>query len=220
MRRKWSLILGLPLALVTTPITAQTPELFDSDGYRSARYRAPIKLDPRPAPHLALVAALELDPQRDALFIDVMPVEGGVRDPASGKWRLSQQHQTIPGAQWHPETGRAPVDEDLWLGLQHAITSARAKRPKLPVILFCRSDCWMSWNAARRLALNGVSNVWWLAEGTDGWHAAGRQLITANPVTISPIPSQAFTARSNLLGKRLESRGRWGAPFLENSWIK
>lgn len=189
LRSKWPLIWGLSLALAATQIsaqpTAQSPDLFDADGYRNARYRTPIKLDPRPAPHLALVAALELDPRTDALFIDVMPVEGGVRDPARGTWRLSQEHLTIPGAQWHPETGRAPVDPALWQGLERAITRARAKRPKLPVILFCRSDCWMSWNAARRLARNGVGNVWWLAEGTDGWNAAGRPLSPAKPVAIA-----------------------------------
>jgi rhodanese-related sulfurtransferase len=40
----------------------------------------------------------------------------------------------------------------------------------------------MSWNAARRLARRGIANVHWLAEGTDGWHAAGRALVVAVPV--------------------------------------
>lgn len=187
-RSAWRAITLFTAALCVAPLAAQSPGLFDEDGYRSARYRTPIKQDPRPAPHLALAAALELDPQGDALFIDVMPVEGGVRDPQTGQWRLSQQHLTIPGAQWHPETGRAPVDPDLWRGLEQAITKARQKRPGLPVIIFCHSDCWMSWNAARRLARGGVPNVWWLAEGTDGWHAAGRKLIDAAPTTVAAEP--------------------------------
>lgn len=158
--------------------------LFDADGYRIARYRTPIHVDPRPAPHLALPAALVLEPGRDALFIDVMPVESGVRDAASGRWTLTGEHLTIPGAVWHPETGRAPVDPLLWRALEQTIQRARRKRPSLPVIVFCRADCWMSWNAARRLAAGGFDNVWWLAEGTDGWSVAGRELDVAQPVSV------------------------------------
>ncbi|WP_428027419.1 rhodanese-like domain-containing protein [Altererythrobacter sp.] len=175
----------LGAVLLTVPAAAQqSVDLFDQDGYRSARFRAPIRIDPAPAVHIAPSVALTLDPARDALFIDVMPVEGGVRDPRTGQWRLSQDHLTIPGSQWHPETGRAPVDKHLWQGLERAISVARNRKPRLPVVIYCRADCWMSWNVARRLAKSGMKNIWWFAEGTDGWHGAGRQLIAARPVTI------------------------------------
>lgn len=157
------------------------PALFDTEGYRIARYRSPVTLDPAPAMRLSLHDALALDPERDALFIDVMPVEGGVRDSGSGVWRQSQSHFTISGAQWHPEAGRAPSDQDLWQALE---TAARGAVPDKPVVLFCRADCWMSWNAARRLAALGLANVWWFAEGTDGWHGAGRRLVIAEPVIV------------------------------------
>lgn len=160
------------------------PADFGPDGYRTARYRAPVGIDPAPAGHIALAAALMLDPKRDALFIDVLPVESGVREAASGRWRLSERHVTIPGARWHPETGRDPVDPVLWRGLEAEVRRARARQPGIPVVLFCRSDCWMSWNAARRLAAAGHANIWWLAEGTDGWHDAGRELVEIQPVAI------------------------------------
>jgi len=182
-------VLGLALALLGAappagaeePRAEQPPALFDAAGYRIARYRSPIREDPHPAPRLALAAALDLVPGRDALFIDVMPVESGVRDPATGRWTIHQPHRTIPGAEWHPEAGRMPADADLWRALE---TTARKAGPRRPVILFCREDCWMSWNAARRLAALGLANVWWLAEGTDGWHGAGRALAEARPVTV------------------------------------
>lgn len=176
------------MSLLTQPLGARPdgsePALFDADGYRVARYRTPIHIDPRPASHLALSAALILMPGRDALFVDVMPVESGVRDAASGRWTLTGEHLTIPGAVWHPDTGRTPVDTLLWRALEETIQRARRKRPSLPVIVFCRADCWMSWNAARRLAAGGIENVWWLAEGTDGWSAAGRELVIVQPVSV------------------------------------
>lgn len=189
MRCKASIMGGMAaLALIATARAqepsppAAEPVLFDAQGYRMARYRSPIKADPAPAATISLAAALALDPLSEALFIDVMPVEGGVRDPVSGVWKLSAAHLTIPGALWYPETGRAPVDETMWRALEAKVAEARRTAPGLPVILFCRSDCWMSWNAARRLAAQGHGDIRWLAEGTDGWHAAGRPLIAVTPV--------------------------------------
>ena len=174
-------------ALADAPAApAEAPVLFDAQGYRTARYRAPVTADPAPALRIALADALALVPGRDALFIDVMPAEGGVRDGASGIWALARPHQTIPGAVWHPEAGRMPADPVLWQALEAA---ARTAAPARPVILLCRIDCWMSWNAARRLAAGGLTNVFWLAEGIDGWHGAGRALAEAAPVTVTASPN-------------------------------
>jgi len=174
--------------LVGKPAWAATPHApdFDEQGYRSARYRAPVDRLPSPARRIALEDALKLAPGRDALFVDVLPVESGYRDPVSGRWHLSQPHETVPGAVWHPETGRSPVDPVLWRGLVAAVAATRADRPRLPVVLFCRVDCWMGWDAARRLAKGGTGRVLWLAEGIEGWSGAGRTLIAALPEVIAP----------------------------------
>lgn len=177
--------LGTPASADEPVAPPEAPALFDPQGYRIARYRSPITADPAPAAQIALADALALEPGRDALFLDVMPAEGGMRDAATGAWRLGQPHSTIAGAAWHPEAGRMPADPALWQALESA---ARSAAPDRPVILFCRADCWMSWNAARRLAAGGLTNVFWLAEGTDGWHGAGRALVTAVPVAVPAKP--------------------------------
>lgn len=182
------------VAAAPAPPPPVDPALFDADGYRSARYRAPVKADPAPAQTIPLAAALALDQRGGALFIDVMPAEGGVRDPVTGLWTLAAAHLTIPGALWLPETGRAPVDAGLWAALEARIAAVRRGQPDVPVIVFCRTDCWMSWNAARRLAARGHAHVHWLAEGTDGWHAAGRALAVAVPVPVPvAVPSAGTT---------------------------
>lgn len=174
-------------ALPQASVSAASPAPdFDGNGYRIARYRAPVDRPPSPAARITLAKALLLKPGVDALFIDVLPAEGGVRDAATGKWALAAQHETIPGAAWHPEVGRGTPDALLWRGLRNAVQAARARRPALPVVVFCRSDCWMSWNAARRLAREGLGQVYWLAEGIEGWHEAGRALVPARPVVIAP----------------------------------
>ena len=176
--------IGLTIAALSLAAAPTHAQDFDEAGYRTTRYRAPVAELPEPAMRMAAADVLALDPERDALFLDVMPVEGGVRDEASGAWKLSTGHETIPGAQWHPETGRSPVDTVLWDALVRAIAAARRTDPALPVVVFCREDCWMSWNAARRLATQGIPRVYWFAEGTDGWHAAGRPLTAAIPVSV------------------------------------
>jgi len=152
------------VALIAVP--AQEA-LFDADGYRAASYRAPVDLDPAPAQRITLEAARGLRPGRDALFIDVLP--------------LGPDHQTIPGALWLPDAGRSGVHPALWAKVGQAVARFRVRHPGAPVVVFCRADCWMSWNAARHLARDGVGNVTWLAEGIEGWHEAGGDLVPAHP---------------------------------------
>jgi len=156
----------LALALIAGPVSAQEA-LFDADGYRASSYRAPVDRDPAPAQRIALAAARGLRPGRDALFIDVLP--------------LGPDHQTIPGALWLPDVGRSEVHPALWARVAQAAARFRAGHPGAPVILFCRADCWMSWNAARHLAHDGGRDVFWLAEGIEGWREAGGNLVSAHP---------------------------------------
>ena len=178
MRRRDILAGGVALTLCPQAAWAADDALFDGEGHRRARYRAPVNRDPAPARRIALADALKLRPGENALFIDVLPAEGGVRDAATGRWTLAEPHETIPGARWFPEVGRAPVDAVLWAGL---VAAVRARHPGWPVVVFCRADCWMSWNAARRLALGGMSGAFWLAEGIEGWHDAARPLAPVQP---------------------------------------
>jgi PQQ-dependent catabolism-associated CXXCW motif protein len=153
-----------PARLLADVFTA-TPELFDEAGYRTARYRGPIGADPAPATCIALSAALTLEPGIDAIFIDVMPTAGGVRDPVIGGWTLAHSHRTIAGALWFAEVGRAPVDAQLWTAFVSHLCGIRREAPERPIVVFCLTDCWMSGNTARRLASQGVGNVLRLAEG-------------------------------------------------------
>jgi PQQ-dependent catabolism-associated CXXCW motif protein len=159
---RWMLALGL----IAAPAMAQAP-LFDPAGYRASSYRAPVDRDPAPAQRIALAAARGLTVGRDGLFVDVLP--------------FAPDHQSIPGALWLPDTGRSEVPPAAWAKLTQAVARFRAHHPGAPIILFCRADCWMSWNAARHLARDGVGGVFWLAEGIEGWREAGGALVSAAP---------------------------------------
>ena len=40
------------------------------------------------------------------------------------------------------------------------------------LVVYCQANCWMSWNAAKRILSYGYSNVAWYPDGTDGWERA------------------------------------------------
>ena len=54
--------------------------------------------------------------------------------------------------------------------------------PARPLLFYCASDCWHSWNAARRAILWGYTAVSWYPDGSEGWAEAGGTLVEAVPV--------------------------------------
>lgn len=81
---------------------------------------------------------------------------------------------TPDGKTWPP-----PEQARLERGLARATKGDRSA----PVVIFCRSDCWMSWNAARRAVALGYAGVHWFPGGIEEWQdAGGAPLVTAQPV--------------------------------------
>lgn len=108
-------------------------------------------------------------------FVDVYPRQKRPEGlPAGTIWRPAP-HQTIPGAVWLHDTGYdrlSPAEtRRLADGLARVIGTADG-----PVVIFCRADCWMGWNAAKRAVGLGYRNVMWFPGGTDDWLLQGRDL--------------------------------------------
>lgn len=173
-----SLLLALLVPLLAAA-GAEAP-LFNADGYRIARYRAPVPTTPAGVKRVSASEVAKLRDRQDVLLIDVMPAEGGHREP-DGRWRLALPRTTIPGAHWFPEAGRGDPDPAIAAAFAHGIERLSHGRHDRTIVVFCLSDCWMSWNAARRLAARGYRDVRWLADGTDGWSALYLPLVNAVP---------------------------------------
>lgn len=175
------------LALIAA-LMAQADPAADFDpatGYRTAHYRAVVPSAPEGVPRIDTATVVKLLGKR-AILIDVMPAEGGVRDPATGAWRLAKPRPSLPGAHWFPEAGRGNPDPAIAAGFDAGVASLRGRADTRPLILFCLADCWMSWNASRRLAKAGYAHVYWYADGTDGWRDSGRPLVDAVPFAPKP----------------------------------
>jgi PQQ-dependent catabolism-associated CXXCW motif protein len=78
-------------------------------------------------------------------------------------------HRSIPGAIWMPGAGAAPLEagrEEVFYRRVGELTRGDKARP---VVVFCRPECWGSWNAAKRLVMQGYTRVHWFPAGINGW---------------------------------------------------
>jgi PQQ-dependent catabolism-associated CXXCW motif protein len=173
------LILGLS-ALVGGDVRGDEMPL-EPAGYRTHDYRAPTPATLAGARVVTTAQAEELWEKKTAIFIDVIPrVARPPNLPPGTIWR-DRPRSNIPGSIWLPDTGYgelAPSIEDyLRRNVERATGGDRTKL----LVIYCLRDCWMSWNAAKRVLALGYANVAWYPEGTDGWTDALLPVVDADP---------------------------------------
>jgi PQQ-dependent catabolism-associated CXXCW motif protein len=114
------------------------------------------------------LAAVEALMAEKPLLLDVGPAHRKpVNFPADRPWLPT--HRSIPGAIWMPGAGAAPLDagrEELFYRRIGELTYGDKTKP---IVVFCRPDCWGSWNAGKRLVTKGYTGVRWFPAGIDGW---------------------------------------------------
>ena len=49
------------------------------------------------------------------------------------------------------------------------------------LVFYCRSDCWLSWNAVKRANALGYTRLYWYRDGLDAWENAGLPVHPATP---------------------------------------
>ena len=178
-----SLILAAFSLIVPARAQDRPPE---PDGYRTEDYRAPVPATLAGARVLTTAEAETIWRARSGVFVDVMPRAPKPPNlPAGTVWR-DQPRLNIPGSVWLPDTGYgklAAATEDY---LKRGLVLATAGNSAVLVVVYCMADCWMSWNAAKRVRTYGYSNVAWYPEGTDGWERAGLELTEAQPEPRTP----------------------------------
>lgn len=166
------------LLLAATPALAQVPE---PDGFRGEPYTAPV-----PA---TLAGAQVIDADRAVAlhgegvgFVDVYPRTRQPEGLPEGTIWREPRHDTIPGALWLWDTGYQRISPAEAARLDTGLARATGGDRQAPVVIFCRADCWMSWNAAKRAVAAGYGQVMWFPGGTDDWQQAlGPDLVRAEP---------------------------------------
>jgi len=172
----------LTLGLVVLLGVARADELVpEPEAYRTEDYRAPVPDTLSGARVLATRDAEAIWRAKSGLFVDVLPRPPKPANlPVGTVWR-DKPRFNIPGSIWLPDTGYGALAEvtDSYFrqGLLHATGGNRAAL----IVVYCQTDCWMSWNAAKRTLSYGYTNVAWYPDGTDGWERADLPMAEAQP---------------------------------------
>lgn len=190
MRGAGAFLLAAALALPagaepTAAHRERRPDLFHPEtGLRIARQRAPTPDDVPGASvvHAAGVTALVAE---GAVLLDVGAALRSHFDELDGTWLVPEEHPTLPGATWLPETGRGTLSPEMDRYLADHLERLTGGDRTRPVVVFCVADCWMSWNAAQRISALGYARVHWFPDGVDGWRDAGGETVPATPPPVS-----------------------------------
>jgi len=168
-------------AFVTAaPLHAQEKPL-EPDGYRNENYRAPVPATLAGARVLTTDEVEAIWREKTGVFVDVLPRPPKPPNlPAGTIWR-DKPRLNIPGSIWLPDTGYGKLAEATEDYLRQGLARASGGDNAVPLVIYCQADCWMSWNAAKRVRSYGYSNVAWYPDGTDGWERANLPLAESQP---------------------------------------
>lgn len=150
-------------------------------GYRLDDYRAKTPATLRGAAVLTTEQAFAASRDGRSLFVDVLPRPPKPAGLAPGAVWRDKPRADIPASIWLPDTGYGELPAATQRYFETALERATAKDKGRPLVFYCLTDCWMSWNAAKRALTLGYTNVSWYPEGTDGWSSAGHPLEPREP---------------------------------------
>jgi PQQ-dependent catabolism-associated CXXCW motif protein len=141
-------------------------------GYRMDDYRAPVPDTLSGAKVVATAEAEELWRKKKAMFLDVMPYTPKPANlPAGTIWR-DKVRNDIPGSLWLANVGYGALSRETEIYFRHALEVSTGNDKSRPLLFYCMTGCWMSWNAAKRAVEWGYSSVIWYPLGADGWEEA------------------------------------------------
>ncbi len=171
------------ISLFEVSFASAADEVLEPPGYRMEDYDAPVPAQVTGATTVDAIAVKRLMEEQNALVIDVIP-EHRKPDflPENQIW-IPPAHQGVAGSVWLPDIGYGVLSDTTEKYFKDNLEKYTNAENNHPVVFYCRMDCWMSWNAAKRALTYGYSNIYWFANGIDGWDFEdfAVQALTAEP---------------------------------------
>lgn len=155
----------------------------EPQGYRMEDYDAPVPAQLTGATTVDAFDVKRLIQEQNAVVIDVIPAHRKPDFlPANQTW-IPPEHMGVAGSIWLPDIGYGVLSNTATRYFKDNLEKFTHSNKDHPVIFYCRLDCWMSWNAAKRALSFGYTNVHWFSYGIDGWNFEDFEV---QPLTAEP----------------------------------
>lgn len=168
------------------PGTARAEALFDAAGYRMSEYRAPVP-DSAPGAQTIGIPQVQALAGQGALLLDVMGLKAYQLGP-DGQFLTPERRDSVPGAVWLPVVGWGRLEPWQQDYLDSSLARLTRSDKAQPIIVFCKVDCWVSWNVVKRLNAAGYTRLYWFPGGADAWADAGLPLQRVQPERLRNAP--------------------------------
>ena len=166
---KMMTLLGFIITLVSLSFAYSSDSVEEPQDYRLEDYDAPVPQTLTGATLVDAFAVKKLLEEQSALVIDVIPQHRRPDFLPENQIWIPVEHQGVAGSIWLPDIGYG-VLSDITIGyFKDNLQKHTDNKSEHPIVFYCRLDCWMSWNAAKRALEFGYTNVFWFADGLDGW---------------------------------------------------
>ncbi|MBK1842524.1 PQQ-dependent catabolism-associated CXXCW motif protein [Azospirillum sp. YIM B02556] len=157
------------------------------EGYRLSDYRSPTPDGVAGAETVDTPAVQSLLSQGRLVPIFVQRLERSTLP--GGPWLQSKPYRQIPGGVWLPNVGVGAPDPATLGWFESQLDRLTGGDRSRDLLFYCLSDCWLSWNAAKRAVLLGYARVHWYPTGIDGWMEAGLPTEEAHPLPPPAAPA-------------------------------
>ncbi len=173
-------LLAASLLHAASPVAADDT-VAEPAGYRMEDYKSPVPRTLQGARVVTTQEAAELWEQKRAVFFDVMPhAPKPANLPAGTIWR-DKVRKDIPGSVWLPNVGYGAISRETADYFRAGLAAHTGGDKARMIVFYCMTDCWMSWNAAKRAVEWGHGAVVWYPSGTDGWEGMSLPLVEVKP---------------------------------------
>ncbi|TPN70054.1 PQQ-dependent catabolism-associated CXXCW motif protein [Mesorhizobium sp. B1-1-1] len=181
MKGKEAVFLLVAASLMGLAEPTRAGEIAEPRGYRMDDYRAPVPPTLQGARVVTTAEAEALWRAKKAVFFDVMPnTPKPTNLPAGTIWR-DKVRKDIPGSTWLANVGYGAISQETTSYFRQGLEAKAGTDRSRAILFYCMTNCWMSWNAAKRAIEWGYSSVIWYPLGADGWEGANLPLEVKRP---------------------------------------
>ncbi|ARN80227.1 PQQ-dependent catabolism-associated CXXCW motif protein [Methylocystis bryophila] len=160
---------------------AQEEPPLEPEGYRMEKYHAPTPATLKGATVVDTAQAFDLWTRKAAVFIDAIARPKRPADLAPDALWSPEPRRNIPGSLWLADTGFGELSPEAQRYFEEGLARATGGDKSKPILFYCRTHCWASWNAGKRAMTLGYTNIFWYPGGADAWEKAGHPLEEKGP---------------------------------------